>query len=259
MPLFAQHRLAAAIVAAALAATAGAFLFARPEYRQPSQGEKLVFPEAKPPVEGWTWADGTPGFQFGQDHDRWNISNLRPAELAAARAAAHDAGVDPASLGVLQVSRTQPHGRPQALVAGAGPAGRTCIGAQLERGPVSFLCAPQLDDDLGLVLADASPPQAGIHSMFLTGVVRADVTRVTVTTSGMTYVDHTGAKPIVRPFGAQTVYTRRSEGWWGTFVDTTAQPGSWHAQVVFYGDRGPLGSLDVRFTRAGERLAVAHE
>jgi len=91
----AQHRLAAAIVAAAVAATAAGFVFARPEYRSPSSGRVLAFPEAKAPAHGWTWSGGTPGFRFGQDRDAWNISLLQPAELASARRSAAAAGVAP--------------------------------------------------------------------------------------------------------------------------------------------------------------------
>jgi hypothetical protein len=256
MSALAQHRLASAIVAAACAATAGVFLFARPEYHPPYGGKALIFKEARPPAKGWTWAGGTPGFRFGQHRDEWNISLLRPEELVAARRAAVRAGVSPESLGVLQVSRTEQHVRPQVLLAGSDGSGRTCLGVQLHRGPVSFLCPPQLDRVVGFVVAEASPRGKG-HALFLTGISRADVTRVTVTAPGSGYVDERGAKPVVRAFGERTVYERTPPSWWGTFIETTTQPRPWHAHVVFYGVHGRLSSLDVRFRRAGELFAIA--
>jgi hypothetical protein len=240
-----QHRLAVAVVALAFVATGSVFLFARPEYRDPTPGKALVFKEAKPPAQGWTWEDGTPGFHFGEHHGEWNVSRLLPRELAPA------AGLR--NVGVLQVSRTQLHGRPQVLLAAANGSGRTCLGIQLRHGRVSFVCPPALDRIVGVVVAEAQSHNA----MFLMGISRADVTRVTVEAPGETYVDHTGSKPVVRPFGAQTVYTRASANWWGTFFQATAQPGPWHAHVVFYGAHGRLASTYVRFRRPGEQFGLA--
>ncbi|MDQ2984248.1 MAG: hypothetical protein M3R70_10050 [Actinomycetota bacterium] len=258
MELVVQHRLALAIVVLAFAATAGVFSFARPQYRVAADGGKaLVFPEAKAPAHGWTWAAGTPGFRFGQDHDTWNIAHLRPAELVAARRRAVAAGVAPDSLRVLQVSRTRPEIRPQVLLAGRDDAGRTCIGVQLHQRSASFTCPPRLDRAVGLVIAEAAPRHLQQSGMFLIGISRADVTRVTVASPGSTYVDARHAPAVRRPFGPQTVYERAPLSWWGTFVDSTSQPGRWHAHVVFYGAHGQLAALDVRFKHAGERFVLA--
>jgi len=252
-----QHRLAAAIVAVAVAATAAVFVFGRPEYRAPSSGSTLAFPEAKPPARGWTWAGGTPGFRFGQDRDAWNISLLRPAELASSRRRAAAAGVAPDSLRVLEVLRTEPGVRPQVLLAGSDASGRTCIGVQLHAAPASFFCPPKLDRYIGLVVAEATPPHGPSRGMFLMGVSRAEITRVTLTTPGATYVDARGPKPVVRPLGPVAIYERRPLGWWGTFVHTTLQPRRWHARLTFYGVHGELTSADVRFDHAGEKAVVA--
>ena len=252
----AQHRLAVAIVAAAVAATAAVFVFARPEYHSASSGRALAFPEAKAPEHGWTWSGGTPGFRFGQDRDAWNISLLQPAELASARRSAAAAGVAPATLGVLEALRTEPRVRPAVLLAGSDAAGRTCIGVQLHSGPASFSCPPELDRDVGFVVAEATPPYGPNRGMFLMGVSRADVTRVTIETPGATYVDARGPKPVVRPIGPVAVYERRPLSWWGTFVDTTPQARRWHARLIFYGARGELASADVRFDKAGEKAVV---
>ena len=252
----AEHRLAAAIVAAAAAATVAVFTFARPEYHLASSGGALAFPEAKAPAHGWTWSGGTPGFRFGQDRDAWNISLLRPAELASARRDAAAAGLAPATLGVLEVLRTEPGVRPAVLVAGSDASGRTCIGAQLHSGPASFSCPPELGRDVGLVVAEATPPHGPSRGMFLMGVSRADVTRVTIETPGATYVDARGSRPVVRPVGPVAVYERRPLSWWGTFLQTTLQPRRWHARLTFYGARGELASADVRFDKAGEKAVV---
>jgi len=254
--LLVQHRLAVAIVGVAVLATTGVFVFARPEYRPPGSqnGKALVFSDAKPPAHGWDWADGTPGFHFGDHNDEWNISQVRPRELASVRAAARRAGVSVSSLGVLQAMRTQMHVRPSVLVAGADAAGRTCIGAQLHHGAASFVCPPSLDGVVGVVVAEASPASGAGHGMFLTGVARADVTRVTVSTPGSTYTDMRSGKPVIRPFGPQTAYVRAHSSWWGTLLMTTSQPGLWDAQIVFYGVHGSIASVDVRFAHAGARL-----
>ena len=252
----AQHRVAVAIVAAAYAAVGAVFLLARPEYHRPAQGKALVFPEAPAPARGWSWLDGTPGFHFGDHGGSWNISRLEPSEVATARKAARSAGVAPASLGVLQVSRTRLKGRPQVLLAGADASGRTCIGAQPHRGPASFTCPPKLDGKIAIVLAEASPRYKDSYGMFLTGVVRADVMRVTVKAPGSSYADARGAEPVVRELGAQTVYRRGTPSWWGTFVGTTGQPSHWHVHIVFHGANGPVAATDLRFRRGGERMVA---
>jgi hypothetical protein len=252
----ARHRAAVAIVAAALAVAAAAFL-ARPQYRSPASSKAIVFPEAKAPVHGWTWHDGTPGFRFGQDRNEWNISLLQPRELAASRRAAAQAGVAPQSLRVLQLLRSQPRVRPQVLLAGSDASGRTCIGVQMHAGPTSFVCPPQLDRAVGFVVAEAIPPRGRGRGMFLMGVSRADVTRVTVATPGATYLDARATTSVARPVGTVTVYERRQASWWGAFVHTTLQPRRWHARVTFYGSRGRLAATDLRFRHAGEQAVAA--
>jgi hypothetical protein len=91
----------------------------------------------------------------------------------------------------------------------------------------------------------------------VTGVARGDVTRVTVEAAGETYTDNRTTIAVVRPLGPQTVYTRATAGWWGTFLASTSQPGPWHAQVVFYGANGRLGTADVSMLTPGERLVLA--
>ena len=59
----------------------------------------------------------------------------------------------------------------------------------------------------------------------------------------------------IRQLGPQTAYDRAYAFWWGTLSLTTTQPGPWHAQLVFYGESGELGSVDLRFRRPGERVS----
>ena len=61
-----RYRLSVTIVLGALAATTAAFVFARPQYHDPSPGRAFHLSYAKPPAVGWRWADGTPGFRFGR-------------------------------------------------------------------------------------------------------------------------------------------------------------------------------------------------
>ena len=79
--------------------------------------------------------------------------------------------------------------------------------------------------------------------------------RVAITTPGATYTDARGAQPVVRQLGEQTAYDREHAPWWGTFMTTTAQPGPWHAHIVFYGQAGRLGSVELRFQSPGERVS----
>jgi hypothetical protein len=182
------------------------------------------------------------------------MSLLKPAELEDARADAARAGVAPQGLRVLSSMRTAFNVRPEILLAGSNAAGETCIGVQLHRGPVSFLCPPA---SAGLVVAEAVPQgPGGGYAMFVSGIARADVTRVTVTAPGSSYVDARSGKPVVRPLGPQPAYSSATPGWWGTFEQSTSQPGPWHARVVFYGAHGRLGTADVRFAHPGERLVL---
>jgi hypothetical protein len=251
-----QHRLATLIVAAALAATAGAFMFTLP--RGPDRGGDgvaLSFPAATPAEHGWVWPDRIPGFVFDQPDERWNTALLKPSDLADARADAVAAGVAPRSLRILSATRTSLRTRPEILLAGMDAAGTTCIGVQLHTGPVSFRCPPRTP---GVVVAEAIPRRSsGGFSTFVTGIVRADVTRVTVTAPGSTYVDARGGTPVVRRLGPQTAYTDATPGWWGTFEASTWQPGPWRAQVRFYGARGLLGVADVHFAHPDERIVLA--
>jgi hypothetical protein len=220
----------------ALVATIGVFTFAKPQYRVHCDGcgKALQFDEATPPVNGWHYADATPGFHFGEHENLWNISLLLPREV-------------PREAGVLASSRIAPHVRPGVLYWQRG-----CIGAQLATSR-TLLCSPRA---AAVVIAQAMPRARG-WNMFLTGVVRGDVTRVTVHARGATEMVMRGATRTVKPFPPQVVYDAKTPGWWGTFTDSTFQPVPWDATVDVYGKHGLIATTRIRFAQPGDALYCA--
>ena len=244
----AAHRLSVSIVLAALLATFGVFLFARPQYRDPNPGSVVSFKRYHAPAHGWTWADGQPGFRFGDNEKDWNLSEVRPEELAGARSAATRAGVDPSSVLPLHAVRLAPH-ELYALVAGTDVHGGTCLGAMLPQRPVRYFCGPQLRDHVGIVVVAARPPETSriarrrltAFPLFLMGATRADVSKVLVSAPGL------------RPVS----FYDRDGGWWGTFDGTPGDAYSsnrvpkhpWGARLDFVGDHGRVATLPVRLDR----------
>ena len=227
-----RYRLSTAIVLAAVAATVAFFTFARPQYHDPFPGQQLDLSYAKPPVSGWRWPNGPPGFRFGQDEGAWNDAKLRPGDLAAARSAAARIGVEPSSLRVLAVQRAR-DGDLFALLAGSEASGRTCIGAVVARAPVTFAC--DLRSETALVVAAPRPPEetakhATLYPFYVLGVARAEVTRVVLDVPGLEHA---------------TIYTRNAPlpSWWGAFGGALEFPRRWHGTLTFYGKRGRLASV----------------
>lgn len=257
MPSLLQHRLAVAIVAVALLATAGVFLFARPQYRSPHSSMKVVPTPSyvTPATHGWTWPLGLPGFRIGDDMRSTNIFGVNWAALSALRIAAPAARVDPQSLRVLAAVRLRLREPFYLLVAGRGALGRTCIGAQA--GPVAprFVCPEQLAGRVAVVNVAVVPSYSGQWPIYIGGVVSAAVTRVEVWTAGMTLTVVRGAKRTVHPQGPQVVF-RRAFKTWGTFESFDAQPVPWKARVDFYGVHGKLASLPLRFAHPGSYVFV---
>jgi hypothetical protein len=191
-------------------ATAGVLTFARPEFRV-HHGTVLTFAEAVPPSSTWGWDDPTPGFHLGEDGDSWNISLLKPREI-------------PAGAGVLAVSRYSQSGRPELLYAARG-----CIGVQLVRGARRLLCPPH---GAVVLVAHAGASRDSSHPLFLTGIARSGVRRVTIREVGATYVDDRTGTPVVRPAPPSVFDLAKSQGWWGTFALSTSEPKRWDAVVT---------------------------
>src|SRR5438105_4463346 len=127
-----------AVVLAALVAFAGFFVFARPEYHAPSHGTMIDLSRYPAADRGWTWRGGTPGFGRNDLGGSWNISQVRAKELASARATAAGAGVVADTIRVMNVARLADG--LYVLLAAQSRGGRTCIGAALAHGRVSFFC-----------------------------------------------------------------------------------------------------------------------
>jgi hypothetical protein len=253
---FIQHRLAIAIVAVAVAVTAGVFLFARPQYRPPHSGTAIPVPSyVTPAAHGWTWPRGLPGFRIGDDMRSTNIFGVNWATLSTLRIASPVARVDPQSLRVLSAVRLRPNEPSYLLVGGRGALGRTCIGAQAGPAIPRFFCPEQLAGHVAVVNVGALASFNGRWPIYVGGVVSADVTRVTVWTAGMAYSDMRSGTPVVRAQGPQVVFQRTYKTW-GTFESFDAQPVPWNARIDFYGAHGKLASLPLRFTHPGSSTYV---
>ena len=161
MSVLARHLLPAAIISLAVVAMAGFFVFARPEYRAPHQGETIKVPPEQPAV-GWTWAEGTPGWKpgtmLGKHHD-FNVSGLQPVEVAAAQLTAAHALLDADGVRVVDSTRVDRNGLLAILAApmlDTNPA-QTCLAAMVQGdAPVTWRCSPQLDRVRVLVAAKAT-------------------------------------------------------------------------------------------------------
>jgi hypothetical protein len=249
-----QHRLAVAIVAVAVSATAGVFLFARPQYRPPVDPDvtyyAITIPSyVGPAARGWTWPLGLPGFRIGHDMDAWNVYDINWASLSALRIAAPASRVDPQSLRVLDAVRLSPE-RPHLVVSGRDARGRTCIGVQPGPAAARFFCPEQLAGHVAVVNVGALAPDHGRWTLLIDGVVSAAVTRVDVSTVAMTSDDWTTPVTVVDPAGPKSVF-KRGYKTWGTFESFNAQPVPWNARVDFYGAHGKLASLPLRFAHPG--------
>jgi hypothetical protein len=184
--LISRHWVPTVIVGAALAATAVVFVFFRPAYHRPSQGDQIKIDMSRYPApsDGWTWPDGQPGFRFGEHEEEWNdFFQVRAAELAPARAAARRWGVDPGSVRYLDSIRIGP-GDLNMIVVGTNAADRTCIGFVSHENPVEYYCPDRLAFQSGLLLLVKGQPfdlnGQTFQPAWLMGVQRADVERIVV-------------------------------------------------------------------------------
>jgi hypothetical protein len=241
--LLARHPFSSAIVLAALAATAAVFVFARPEYHSPNEGSlvKIDLSKYPPAVKGWRWAGGQPGFRFGEDEEKWNVSQVTAAELAPARRAAPRWRVARDSVRPLAAMRLGP-GDLSMIVAATNAADQTCLGFVRPKDPVAFYCPGRLGPQPAFVLVTTRGPYETegrtIHPTFLTGVARADVTRVVID------------QPPDWPNGI--VYDREQGSVWGTFELSLSD--SRDIRVTVYGKRGVIATVPIDVTQPADLL-----
>lgn len=238
--------------------TAGLWFAARQPYYKPEQSDgSAILNDSKPPVRGWAWADGVPGYRLGEGEDAWNASRVLPRELGPIRRAASSAGVDPETIRFLKAARTHLNGLPHVLVAGENAAGKTCVGAQSHSGDARFLCPPELDHAVAVIVAEARPPLAGRRDIFVLGIARAEIARVAITSPGATVTAYDGATAVEIPAPATTSYQREVPSpWWGAFESWGGSHERWHARLDFRDPRGRNYLPEIRFDSAGDRVAV---
>jgi hypothetical protein len=233
--VLARHLLPAAIISLAVVAMAGFFVFARPEYRAPNQGETIKVPPEHP-ANGWTWSVGTPGWKpgtmLGKHHD-FNVSGVQPVEVEAAQLSAAHSLLDADGMRVvdsIRVDRDGPLAILAAPVLDTTPA-HTCLAAMVQGdAPVTWLCSPQLARIRVLVAAKAA---AGFIDFV--GVARGDVSRVVLKAPG---------------FQPMTRYAHGDN--WGQFqAAVTPKPGA-APRLLVYGAHGLVETITLAL-RPGEQ------
>jgi hypothetical protein len=243
MALLARYPVSASVVCAALAATAAVFLFARPQYHPAGEDSLVELDLSKypPASQAWHW-DAQPGFRFGEDEDKWNLSHVKPAELAPVRGAARRNAIAPASVRVLDAIRLAP-GDLSLIVAGTNAADETCLGFATPSS-TSFSCPPDLADRSAFVLVTTrSSFESGgqtIHPTFLTGVVSGDVTRVVVN------------QPDDWPNTG--IYSHKLGSPWGTFELSLSNGKG--IDVTVYRESGGPKTVHIDETTPGDRLVA---
>jgi hypothetical protein len=242
MAALARYPISISVVLAALAVTAAVFVFARPQYHPEGEGSDVEIDVSQypPAADGWHWADGQPGFRFGEDEEAWNISQVKPAELAPVRAAARPNGIAPASVRVIDSIRLAP-GDLSLLVAGTNSADKTCLGFATP-SKTSFYCPPRLGSQSALILVTTRAPfeTSGktMYPTFITGIASGDVSRVVVNQSEEW------------PNGA--VYDRERGSLWGTFELSLAT--GRNIDLTVLRENGAARTVHIDETTPGDRL-----
>ncbi|HEX4679143.1 MAG TPA: hypothetical protein VH210_08095 [Gaiellaceae bacterium] len=253
MSFVARHLLPTVLVGVAVMLTGGFFAFARPQYHPPNLGETIKVPPELPAADatgaaGWVWPVGVPGFEPGQmlgRHHDFNISGVQPIEVAAAQLAAARAGLDANGVRVLVSSRA---GRNGVLAILAAPAlneepARTCVAALLQgdagvrwRCPNWTRSSLDLDHARVLVAAAVFASPNGMHALYLVGVARGDVQRVSLQVPG-------------NP--SQEIYTRGNS--WGQF-ESAVTPKHDGGKLLVYDKHGLVETVPLRIKPGTQRV-----
>ncbi len=249
MTFFSRHLISVVIVAVAVVAVAGTFLFARPAYH-PHDGNTAPLPAKRPANDaagaaGWVWPDGTPGWQAGQTIKGVNLSEVQPIEIQAAQLAAAEDVLDASKVRVVDSLRPA---RTGALMILAAPTidetpVSTCLAAVLPGdATVRWRCPAANQLGASPVLMAATALDWGTHlprpdMLFLVGVARGDVSRIVLHAPGL--------------LAPQTIYTRGAT--WGQFdsgVDNT--PGL--VRLEIYGRRRLIETLTLNVAPGQQRI-----
>lgn len=260
MGLIARHPLPAALVAVAVAATAGFFVLARPQYRPSHQGTNVKVPGKRPAADasgraGWTWPDGVPGWEPGYTLGGVNLSEVQPVETQPAALAAAHRQLDASQLRVVVAQHIIPGDGPLAIFA-APYADTTptmaCLTVVLPASnDISWRCAgSQASNDFArsrVILGVVSRPWTGATSdprrMFaLVGLARGDVRRVVLRLSGEPSVPHD-----------DTLYERGTT--WGQFdANLLLQSPRDIPELRIFGDHGLVQTIRLRLAASEQRV-----
>jgi hypothetical protein len=261
--LLRQHPLSVTICALACAIVAGAFLFARPEYRPAHQGKTIKIPFKQPARDaagrqGWVWPDGVPGWEAGFTISGYNISQLQAVEVEPARLTAAHMELDADQVRVLTAMHVLPGDGPLAIFAAPllyEAQHTVCLGAALPRtASVAWLCpgashpGPDVARSHVLVAAAAydwsSPSTPGSIGLDLVGVARGDVYRVVLHIPGQ-------RSPKAMP--DQPLYARGKT--WGQFDAAFIVPrGAGASELRIYGRGGLVQTVRLSLNPGDERI-----
>ena len=255
-----RHPLPVAIVAVAVAATAGLFVFARPQYRSPQQGTNIEVPDKRPAADaagraGWTWPDGVPGWEPGYTVGGYNLSQVQPIETQPAALAAAHSQLDASRLRVVVAQHIVPGDGPLAIlaapVADATPT-TACLAVALPASnDVEWRCpgASSPYPDLArsrVLLGVMTRPWAGRPSdareLALVGVARGDVRRIVL---------HLAGDPNM-PLN-DDLYDRGKT--WGQFeANLLLRSPSETPELRIYGDHGLVQTIRLRLAADEQRV-----
>lgn len=260
MGLIVRHPLPAALAAVAIAATAGFFVFARPQYRSPQQGTNVKIPDKQPAADaagraGWTWPDGVPGWEPGYVIGGYNVSQVQPVETQPAALAAAHHQLDASQLRAVVAQHIAPGDGPLAIFA--APYAETtptlaCLAVALPASnEVDWRCpGSHASDDparsrviLGIVSRSWTSTASDPRRMFaLVGLARGDVRRVVL---------HLPGEPSFP--SNDTLYNRGTT--WGQFeANVLLRSRSETPTLRIYGDHGLVQTIRLQLAADEQRV-----